>query len=128
VRVAVRKIDGVASAAVSLDSGMAVIQFKPGNRVTIEQVREAIRENGFTPKAAEVRVQGALVRQQEKLALALPRSETVPLVVGAESPDLLRRLQGVPPGTVLAVEGVVPAAAKGSQAATIQVRSFVSVP
>lgn len=103
------------------------LQFKQGNRVAMEQVREAIRRNGFTPKGAEVRVLGALVRQQEKFALAPPGSEPVLLVVGLDSPDLLRRLQGVPPGTVLLVNGLVPETEKGAQA-TIQVRSFATTP
>jgi copper chaperone CopZ len=47
--VAVGKIDGVRDVKVSLNEGRATIQFAAANRVSIEQVRKAIRANGFAP-------------------------------------------------------------------------------
>ncbi|HLG06047.1 MAG TPA: heavy-metal-associated domain-containing protein, partial [Gemmatimonadales bacterium] len=102
------RIEGVDSVGVSLDSGLAVIRLKPENRVTLEQVREAIRRNGFTPKAAEVEVRGTLGARGASLLLALPAGDRVFELITSGAPgEVLGRLRSVRPGTVLVVEGVV---------------------
>ena len=115
VRVAVQKLDGVETVVVSLNQGLATVRFKPNNRVTVEQVRAAIRKNGFTPKGAEVRVAGTLDDYQGQLAIALPGTGTsFVLREGSRGPSLvdLRRL---PPGTSVTIEGRLAASpAKGS--------------
>lgn len=58
MRVAVQRLDGVESVKVSLNDGVAEIRLAPDNSVTLARVREIIRSNGFSPKAAEVVVQG----------------------------------------------------------------------
>ena len=60
VSVAVKKIDGVESVEVTLNRGHAEIKLKPGNRVRIEQIWEAVRKQGLTPKEARVVVRGRL--------------------------------------------------------------------
>ncbi len=60
VRVAIQKIEGVASVEVTLKRGHAEVQLKPGNRVRIEQLWEAVRKQGLTPKETEVVVRGTL--------------------------------------------------------------------
>ena len=60
VSVAIKKIPGVASVEVTLKRGHAEVQLKPGNRVRIEQLWEAVRKQGLTPKATEVVVRGTL--------------------------------------------------------------------
>jgi copper chaperone CopZ len=54
VSVSVEKIPGIASVKVSLKEGLATIELKPGNTVSLEQVREAVTKDGFTPKDATV--------------------------------------------------------------------------
>ena len=63
------RIDGVASADVSLNEGTVLLRLKRGNRVTVEQVREAIRKNGFTPKETAVDVVGRLIERNGRPAL-----------------------------------------------------------
>ena len=63
------RIDGVASADVSLNEGTVLLKLKRGNRVTVEQVREAIRKNGFTPKETSVDVFGQLIERNGRPAL-----------------------------------------------------------
>jgi hypothetical protein len=73
--VAVKRIEGVESVDVSLNRGLAVIRLKPGNHVDLERVREAIRDNGFTPRDASVRVAGRVIERDGKPALAVPGQE-----------------------------------------------------
>jgi copper chaperone CopZ len=115
VRVAVTKIGGVASAEVSLNRGSVVIRLEPGNRVTLEQVREAIRESGFTPRDAEVRARGTVVAENGQLGLALP-GIGVAFRLGADprAPDIVGELQQLRSRDVT-VEGRVPETARGAR-------------
>lgn len=56
-----KKVPGVESVKVSLTEGMAHIQLAAGNTVSLEQLRKAVNEQGFTPKGATVIVVGAVV-------------------------------------------------------------------
>lgn len=64
MRVALQKIDGVESVEVSLNEGMATIQFKPGNEVTVDEVRQVAIDSGFTPKHATVRIAGTAIHRE----------------------------------------------------------------
>lgn len=129
MRVAVKKLDGVDSVDVSLNQGLAVIWFRPDNRITLEQVREAIRNNGFTPKDAELRVRGRVREDQGGLALELPGQRTrFRLEAHPSLPDMNQRLRAALLGPSVQLEGTIPAMGKqrpGSE--TIQVRE-ISVP
>src|SRR5215467_12046846 len=58
VRVALMKFQGVESADVSLNKGLATVKLKPGNSIRPSEFWEAIRKNGNTPKATHVTVRG----------------------------------------------------------------------
>jgi copper chaperone CopZ len=60
VSVALKKIEGVESAKISLNDGRARIALQPGNSVRLEQIRKAVNEQGFTPKEARVKALGDL--------------------------------------------------------------------
>src|ERR1043166_8611851 len=60
VSVAIQKVDGVASVEVTLKRGHAEVQLKPGNRVRVEQLWEAVRKQGLTPKDTAVVIRGTL--------------------------------------------------------------------
>ena len=93
------------SVRVSLNEGFARIAFAAGNRVTVEQVREAIRRNGFSPRESRVRVRGRLVRSGDSLALAVPGTAMrFPLVVPA---GLRAELASVADDAHLIVDGTV---------------------
>ena len=69
-----RKVEGVTDATVSLNDGEAVISLEDPNEVSLAHLRDVIRNQGFTPKEAEVRVR-AVVREGERgLVLELPGS------------------------------------------------------
>lgn len=57
-----KRLSGVTDVRVSLNEGVAVVALTPGSTTTVESIRKVIRDNGFTPKAAQVVVTGKLVR------------------------------------------------------------------
>jgi copper chaperone CopZ len=85
-----KRIDGVESVDVSLKEGAATVKLKPGNHVTVDEVRDAIRKNGFTPKAAEVTIAGKVIERNGKPALAVSGSDLVYLL--AEASDAKGKL------------------------------------
>jgi copper chaperone CopZ len=58
VRVALMKFNGVESAEVSLNKGLAAVKLKSGNNLRPREFWEAIRKNGNTPKTTRVVVRG----------------------------------------------------------------------
>lgn len=71
------KIKGVESAKVSLNQGLVAIELKPGNAVSLEQIRKAITDQGFTPKQAKVTAVGDLISLNGKLELKVSGSNDV---------------------------------------------------
>lgn len=69
VRGALKKFPGVQSVEVSLNKGLAVVKLQPGNTLAPEQLWEAVKKNGFTPKQTRVVVKGRLLEQSGKLQL-----------------------------------------------------------
>jgi len=123
------KIDGVEAAEVSLNRGVAIVRFRPDNRVTVERVRAAIRSNGFTPKAADVRVRGRVIEQDGELALFVPGQDRVYRLVGRPQAAtvLLRVREAV--GKTVVIEGSVPEARKGGRPIeVIELRSYAAPP
>jgi len=54
------KLPGVTAVRVSLNEGKAILSLSPDSRATLAQIRRVIRNNGFTPKEAQVLVMGHL--------------------------------------------------------------------
>ncbi len=114
---------------VSLNEGMTTVQLAPSNQVRIEQIREVIRSNGFTPKEADVRVAGVLMQRGDSLGLAVPGAEE--LFVLQDYPGVsgqLSALRQLRPNERITITGQVPAS-EGRSAKTsrvLLVRSFVA--
>jgi hypothetical protein len=91
VRVALEKLTGVESAVVSLEAAVAAIHLKPGNTVTLAQVRKIIKDGGFNSGAADVEVVGMLVEDKGKIRILVSgTSESFLLVPDAKAPDAFR--------------------------------------
>ena len=110
------KVDGVESVKVSLNEGFAEVKLKEGNTVTVEQLREVIRKNGFTPKEATVTVAGKVIERNGKPAL-----ETGPGAVML----LKGNVAGVAGkgGQRVVVSGVVPASVNKDEPETVEVKT-----
>lgn len=75
--VSLNKLPGVDAVTVSLNHGMATMRMQPGNGLTLERIRQAVIDNGFTPKEAKVTVAGKFVLVDGKLAFQVRGAETV---------------------------------------------------
>ena len=80
MRVAVRKVEGVESVDVSLERASAAITLRPGNRITLPQLRQIIKNNGFSAKEAAVTVVGTLTERGGKPALSVTGTDVVWLI------------------------------------------------
>ncbi len=69
--VAVKKLDGVQTIDVSLEKASADIRLKPGNRITLTQLRDVIKKNGYPTKDAQVEARGRFVDRDGAIALDL---------------------------------------------------------
>lgn len=69
--VAIGKLDGVESVDVSLEKASADIRLKPGNTVTLPQLRRVIRQSGYPTKDARVDARGSVIERNGKPALDL---------------------------------------------------------
>ena len=77
MRVAIRKIDGVESVEVSLERGQASIGLRPGNRVTLAQLRQLVKNSGFNSREAAVTVIGELRQDASGPSLAVTGTDVV---------------------------------------------------
>ena len=62
---------------VSLKHGLVSITLKPGNTVTLEQVRKVIKNDAFTPKESRVVAVGELAPAGGKLQFKIARTNEV---------------------------------------------------
>lgn len=105
MRVAVEDLPGVIGAEVSLEDGLVVIDLEPENYVAIADVRKAIRDQGFSPRAADVRVAGRLEARGDGLALRVPGPGSVYAVTAPE--EMIARLRAEI-GEEIVLSGTVP--------------------
>lgn len=117
--VALKKMPGVEDAKVSLNDGVATLKLKPGNTVTVDQVRKFVLSNGFTPKEAEVVASGKLVDRDGRLALDVTGTDVVYLVQLPKTDAGVSPLKNDDVGKVVTLRGRIPetadAEAKGRQ-------------
>ena len=66
-----KKLPGVEEVHVSLEKAHTDIRFRPGNTITLAQLREIIKNSGFKPGQAEITALGRLVDDKGQLTLDL---------------------------------------------------------
>jgi copper chaperone CopZ len=128
VRVAVRKLEGVESVDVSLERGAATIALRPGNRITRPQLRQIIKNNGFTAKDATVTVIGTVVERGGKPALSVTGTDVVWLLAGSNAAyaDAMQRVRS-PQTAPVEAAGTVAAPANESQPEVLVVQALKAV-
>jgi copper chaperone CopZ len=128
VRVAVRKLEGVESVDVSLERGAATIALRPGNRITLPQLRQIIKNNGFTAKDATVTVIGTVVERGGKPALSVTGTDVVWLLAGSNAAyaDAMQRVRA-PQTAPVEAAGTVAAPANESQPEVLVVQALKAV-
>ena len=114
------KIPGVASVKVSLKDGLATLELKPGNTVSVEQVREAVTKDGFTPKEATVTARAEPVVSVGVLRLRITGLEVTYELrpIDQVLQEALRTLAG----RTVTVNAVVPAPSDGAR--VMEVKTF----
>ena len=112
---------------VSLNEGYADVKLKPGNRVSVEQIRAVVRDNVFTPKGADVQVMGEVTERGGKPALAVSGPDVVYLLDALpEAKDRVSNLQSTPRGKRVVVLGHVGETVKGEEGShTLLVHDFM---
>ena len=73
------KLPGIDSAEVSLDKASADIRLKPGNRITMPQLRDVLKKNGYPTRDAQIEARGKVVNRGGKLTLDLLNGSTMEL-------------------------------------------------
>ena len=107
MRVAFKGINGVENVKVSLNKGLAEVDFKPGNTVGFRQLQDAITRNGFTTKQSIASVRGTIESMNGKYVLKVSGTPDSLALEGDGS-----QLQALS-GKQVEVQGTIPEASKG---------------
>lgn len=116
--VSIQKIPGVESVNVNINRGLVTVTLKPGNTVTMEQIRTAILDDAFTPKGAQVVVIGELASQDGKLQFKVADSNEIFPVAATQHDSGLQQV-----GHELTVNGLISAPAKRGESGRLQIKS-----
>lgn len=120
------KLPGVESASVSLNEGRTVIQLRPGNEITMAQIRESIQRNGFTPRDAVIKAQATVIATGDKLQLKISgTNETYDVVTTAH--DSIQQQLRKSAGRTVMIDGMIPVPKDAKAAPAIQVNSVKPV-
>lgn len=103
-----KKLEGVKTVKVSLNKGNAVIEFAADNKLVLADIRRVVRDGGFTPKEAVVKISGTLQREGEELRLRVGDTHYA-LKPSEEAKDVWQRLQETAVGATVTVVGDTPA-------------------
>ena len=69
--VAIKKLSGIESVDVSLEKASADIRLKADNNITLTQLRQIIKNNGYPTKDAQITARGRIVDRNGTPALDL---------------------------------------------------------
>jgi cell division protein FtsI/penicillin-binding protein 2 len=119
VRVALMKLPGIESADVSLDQASAEIRLKAGNAVSIVQLRELMKKNGFPTRDAQVVARGKIVDRDGKTVLDLLNGLSMDIVAAPQAAARLNEIRRDARQPVVDVTGVSRAIARNAEQLTI---------
>jgi hypothetical protein len=91
--VAALRIEGVETVTVSLQRAVADIRLREGNRVTIDQIQQMVKTNGFTPREATVTAVGSPIERGGAPAFQVDGINTVLIIdLKRSTPDAVKQL------------------------------------
>lgn len=96
-----KKMEGLQNVRVSLNDGKAYLELSENNILSLRQIQDEVKKNGFSAKNAEVVIEGKLINKNGGFELETG-TETY-IIDTASSDDLISKLK---PGT-LKIKGVV---------------------
>src|SRR5687767_3535719 len=78
-----KKIDGVTDVHVSLEAALTHVDLRPGNTVTLDELRTVIRRSGFRPGDTQMIAVGVVRDRKGQLVIDLaPAKAEIPLAAG----------------------------------------------
>lgn len=111
---------------VSLKTGLVSIALKPGNAVTLQQVRQAILNDAFKPKEARVVVVGDLLSKAGKLQFKVAgTNERFPVAAPTHMKSMPWQKEA---GQIVLATGLLAAPAKGTEGGMLQIVSVSPLP
>lgn len=121
------KLPGVESATVSLNEGRAVIELKPGNAITMAQIRQGVERNGFTPQQSAINAQADVIATGNRLQLKISgTNDTYEIASTPHADGVLQQLKKSA-GQKVVIEGMIPARKDPKATPIIQVNSVKPV-
>ena len=70
-----KKVPAVARVRVSLNDGLTIVDLEPGNRATLAQLRQIIKNNGFVSKDARIVAKGSLARDRKTFTVSVTNEQ-----------------------------------------------------
>lgn len=102
------KMSGVKNATVSLNDGYAAVELNRDNSVTLGQIRQVVKDNGFTPKSATVEIFGTLARvNNNQLVLSSATNQQYTLSAAPDKQSAWEQLQTLPNGSSVEIKAQV---------------------
>jgi hypothetical protein len=124
VRVALQKQAGVEAVDVSLEKAIVDVRLRAGNAITLPQIRDIIKRNGFSSRDAIMTAVGTVVQRGDSLAFEVSGTKIgLRIVADAASPaafEEARAIASAPGARAVELTGTVTA----TQQEQIAVRSI----
>jgi len=108
VSVALQKVEGVTAVNVTLKEGRATLTLKPGNTVTLSELRRVIERNGFTPQGAAVVAEAEEIRSDARQFQVRVTGANEVFTISPTTKDAVRSDLQRYGGRKVVIEGVVP--------------------
>jgi cation transport ATPase len=70
-----KKMDGIEKVRVSLNDGKAYLDLTANNSLSLKQIQEEVKQNGFSAKNAEVVLEGQLIKEDNTLKIRVKNEE-----------------------------------------------------
>lgn len=100
------KLDGITAASVSLNDGLLTATLTNENSLTLNQIRKAVVESGFSPKKAEIKVTGTLRKDGGKYVIITPSGDKYALKPNTS--DTEKHLGNIQVGQQITLSGSIP--------------------
>ena len=108
--VALKKLKGVETVQVKLNSGLAIVHLKSGNRILLQDLRKAVEGRGFSTGAAIVKFTGTINSEDNKTWVEVSGIEEV-LYLNAGTANSIK----IENGKALMLQGKIEAPRKNSE-------------
>lgn len=96
------KLAGVSKVNVSIEQGVAYIDFSPNSATTLADIHEVVLHGGLTPEKVTLSVQGTVAQRGDKLVLTAGSKEEY-LLAGLTP----AQVAGLKPGAAVVVHGEI---------------------